>query len=163
MTRDEMIAAAERIRLDFSARDLLDLSQSPYYCDGVLDGEKRARDIQAIADHVAVPSVGSTERAAQDWADDHTHLQALCRAAGVPEDQVAGDEYGVPGIRDLADALAAAVKAAVEEMRERAAKVVETNVEQNCMVLPGREIKRMLAPLTPKAAAAAIRALPDVL
>ncbi|HEY5893078.1 MAG TPA: hypothetical protein VIT91_07595 [Chthoniobacterales bacterium] len=41
-----------------------------------------------------------------EWADDHTHLQALCLKAGCHEDQVSGDSHHVPGIQELADMLA---------------------------------------------------------
>jgi len=41
-----------------------------------------------------------------DWADDHTHLQKLCMAAGCSEQEVEGDKYlGIPSIRDLVDLL----------------------------------------------------------
>lgn len=40
-----------------------------------------------------------------DWAEDHTHLQNLCRKAGATEREVEGDSYGVPGIMELADLL----------------------------------------------------------
>ena len=43
--------------------------------------------------------------ACEDWAEDHTHLQKLCRAAGCAEHEVEGDRYGVPGIMQLADLL----------------------------------------------------------
>lgn len=70
-------------------------------------GKNFAAIVAALDAHAAAAVAAERERAAKDWADDHTHLQNLCRAAGVPEDQVAGDEYGVPGISDLADMLAA--------------------------------------------------------
>lgn len=41
----------------------------------------------------------------QEWAEDHTYLQNLCRKAGFSEEEVEGDTYGVPGIMDLADML----------------------------------------------------------
>lgn len=43
--------------------------------------------------------------ACEEWAEDHTHLQNLCRAAGCTEHEVEGDRYGVPGIMELADLL----------------------------------------------------------
>lgn len=43
--------------------------------------------------------------ACEEWAEDHTHLQKLCREAGCTDDEVEGDSYGVPGISDLADLL----------------------------------------------------------
>ena len=44
-------------------------------------------------------------RACLDWAEDHSHLQRLCREVGCTEKEVEGDSYGVPGIRELADLL----------------------------------------------------------
>lgn len=41
----------------------------------------------------------------RDWAYDHTHLQKLCREAGVSEQEVEGNSYGIPDISDLADKL----------------------------------------------------------
>lgn len=41
----------------------------------------------------------------RDWAEDHTHLQKLCREVGCTEFEVEGDSYGVPGVMDLADQL----------------------------------------------------------
>jgi hypothetical protein len=46
---------------------------------------------------------------AEDWADDHTHLQDLCIKAGIPADEVHGDSYGVPGIQELSNLLAAKI------------------------------------------------------
>ncbi len=43
--------------------------------------------------------------ACEDWAEDHTHLQNLCRAAGCTEHEVEGDRHGVPSIIDLANLL----------------------------------------------------------
>jgi len=40
-----------------------------------------------------------------DWAEDHTHLQQLCLAAGVSQPVVDGDSHAVPGIMELADLL----------------------------------------------------------
>jgi hypothetical protein len=40
-----------------------------------------------------------------EWADDHSHLQQLCRDVGCTEHEVEGDSYGVPGISELADTL----------------------------------------------------------
>ena len=45
--------------------------------------------------------------ACDEWAEDHTHLQNLCRAAGCTEHEVEGDRYYVPGIMQLADLLRA--------------------------------------------------------
>lgn len=43
--------------------------------------------------------------ACSDWAEDHTHLQDLCRAAGCTELEIEGDRWGVSGVMDLADSL----------------------------------------------------------
>ena len=40
-----------------------------------------------------------------EWAEDHTHLQNLCREAGCSDLEIEGDNYGVPGIIDLANSL----------------------------------------------------------
>ena len=45
----------------------------------------------------------------QDWADDHTHLQKLCREVGYSDDEVDGNSYGVPDIIELADMLRAKI------------------------------------------------------
>lgn len=47
------------------------------------------------------------ETTARDWSDDHTHLQTLCLAAGVPKERVEGNEDHFVGIEELADLLAA--------------------------------------------------------
>lgn len=41
----------------------------------------------------------------EQWADDHTRLQDLCREAGCTDLEIEGDNYGVPGVVDLAIAL----------------------------------------------------------
>lgn len=41
----------------------------------------------------------------QEWADDHTHLQNLCRAVGYDEHAVEGDSCGIRSISELADML----------------------------------------------------------
>lgn len=42
-----------------------------------------------------------------DWAEAHTHAQTVAKRVGVPESEVEGDSYGVPGIEDLVDMIAA--------------------------------------------------------
>lgn len=44
------------------------------------------------------------------WAEDHTHLQTLCREAGVPEQAIPGSPDHVPGIQELADMLVARLR-----------------------------------------------------
>jgi hypothetical protein len=44
-------------------------------------------------------------RSCHGWAEDHTHLQNLCREVGCTEYEIEGDSYGVPGIMELADQL----------------------------------------------------------
>lgn len=46
-----------------------------------------------------------------EWAEDHTHAQTVARRLGVPQAQVEGDNFGVPGIQDLIDLIAAKVEA----------------------------------------------------
>jgi hypothetical protein len=56
--------------------------------------------------HREIEQLGKIHRmACVEWAEDHTHLQTLCRAAGCTEDEVEGSKYGVPGIMELADLL----------------------------------------------------------
>lgn len=38
---------------------------------------------------------------AQDWSEDHTHVQEVAKRLGVPANKVEGDSYGVPSIIDL--------------------------------------------------------------
>jgi len=45
------------------------------------------------------------KRCCDEWAEDHTHLQDLCRAAGCNDLEIDGDNYGVPGIIDLSNSL----------------------------------------------------------
>jgi hypothetical protein len=40
-----------------------------------------------------------------EWAEDHTRLQDLCREAGCTDLEIEGDNYGVPGVVDLAISL----------------------------------------------------------
>ena len=64
----------------------------------------------------------------EEWADDHTHLQKLCREAGCTEYEVEGDSYGVPCISDLADFLAgklASERAHADRLAEAFSKYVE--------------------------------------
>ena len=44
-----------------------------------------------------------------DWAEDHTHAQTVAKHLGIPDAQVEGDSYGVPGIQELVDMIAAKV------------------------------------------------------
>jgi len=61
-----------------------------------------------------------------DWAHDHTHLQKLCRELEFSEFEVEGDRFGVPGITDLADLLAAKARTAGRE----AASAIEAVCKQ---------------------------------
>ena len=45
-----------------------------------------------------------------DWADDHTYAQTVAKRVGVPEAQVEGDSYGVPGIQALIDMIVEALQ-----------------------------------------------------
>ncbi|MEM6884061.1 MAG: hypothetical protein AAF571_03455 [Verrucomicrobiota bacterium] len=45
-----------------------------------------------------------------EWAEDHTHLEELCKKAGCTDYEVYGDSYGVPTIQDLADLLYSKIK-----------------------------------------------------
>lgn len=42
-------------------------------------------------------------RLSENWAEDHTHLQNICRKHGATEQEAEGDEYGIPDIQSLAD------------------------------------------------------------
>lgn len=53
--------------------------------------------IESLADRVRI--------CCEEWADDHTRLQDLCREAGCTDFEIEGDSYGVPGVVDLAIAL----------------------------------------------------------
>ena len=59
--------------------------------------------------------------ACEEWAEDHTHLQNLCRAAGCTEHEVEGDSYGVPGIIQLADLLRDKLSSPNTEVTQRGA------------------------------------------
>jgi len=48
-----------------------------------------------------------------DWANDHTHLQNLCRQVGYDEHAVEGDEWGIRSITKLGDMLRAKCSPAV--------------------------------------------------
>ena len=50
-----------------------------------------------------------------DWAEDHTYAQTVAKRVGVPEEQVEGDSYGVPGIQALVDMIAARIPPQSEE------------------------------------------------
>lgn len=41
----------------------------------------------------------------EEWAEDHSFLQELCKKAGYGDHAIYGDSYGVPGIQDLAQLL----------------------------------------------------------
>ncbi len=85
------------------------------------------------------------------WAEDHTHLQELCRRAGCTEMQVSGDSYGVPDITELADLLNAALTAArtelegkrkinqrlTEELKDMAQEVSDIGTTAHCISLSG--------------------------
>lgn len=57
---------------------------------------------------------GQVKHLCEDWAHDHTELQNRCRAAGCPEIDVTGDQYGTPGILALVDALVRQRRAPLE-------------------------------------------------
>lgn len=46
---------------------------------------------------------GLVRQSAADWVDDREALRELCRQCGVPEDEIQGDSYYVPGLVDLAE------------------------------------------------------------
>jgi hypothetical protein len=52
-----------------------------------------------------------------EWADDHSHLQKLCRDVGYSEDEIQGDSIGgIPTIMTLADMLYAKIPDAERSM-----------------------------------------------
>jgi hypothetical protein len=53
--------------------------------------------IESLADRVRI--------CCEEWADDHTRLQDLCREAGCTDFEIEGDNYGAPGVVDLAISL----------------------------------------------------------
>lgn len=48
-------------------------------------------------------------RECADWAEDYTYAQTVAKRVGVPAEKVEGDSYGVPGIQDLIDMIAARI------------------------------------------------------
>ena len=60
-----------------------------------------------------------------DWASDHARLQQLAREAGCTELQVEGNSDGVPGILDLHESIAAALRAERDALR-KALEVIDT-------------------------------------
>ena len=62
------------------------------------------------------------KRHCDEWADDHTHLQNLCRKHGFSEARVEGDERGIPTISDLADLL----DKKIDELKKRDDAMHET-------------------------------------
>lgn len=51
------------------------------------------------------------KRGCDEWADDHTYLQALCRKAGASIDEVEGGDDGMLTLQDLADMLESKLRA----------------------------------------------------
>jgi hypothetical protein len=51
-----------------------------------------------------------------DWADDHTHLQQLCRSAGYDKHAVEGDSCGIRSIKELADMLHAKIPSNTQDL-----------------------------------------------
>lgn len=71
-----------------------------------------AAEVRRLTAHVAT--------AARDWADDHTHLQTLCLAVGVPKERVEGDKDHFVGIEEIANLLADRCESADHTLRELA-------------------------------------------
>lgn len=42
-----------------------------------------------------------------EWAETDTYIEQLCEKHGVPEFEIYGDSYGVPGIQEKVDSLVA--------------------------------------------------------
>ena len=56
----------------------------------------------------------------RDWAESHTHAQNVAKDLGVPSEMVDGDSYGVPGIEELVDMIAARVNPPNDKVRDAA-------------------------------------------
>ena len=59
----------------------------------------------------------TVRRDCMDWAEDHSHLQKLCREVGCSEHEVEGDSYDAPGIIELANALRKRIPPNVKDER----------------------------------------------
>jgi len=101
--------AAKTARIAELEKQLDDRTLRTAY-DATLKLEKAERELADLRSKLTqLEHINKTS--CDDWAEDHTHLQKLCRAAGCTEYEVEGDSYGVPGIIDLADLLAAKLTA----------------------------------------------------
>lgn len=72
-----------------------------------------------------------------DWAENHTHLQDLCREVGYGDFDVEGDGHGIRGIMELSDMLR--VKAIPDEAifaKELANALWEKSILRHGMFTP---------------------------
>ena len=99
----EKEAATARIECDALFGDSVSAVQRRYRLDWA-NAKKLLDDLSPVA--IAKESF---TMACNDWAEDHTHLQNLCRDVGYSKDEVEGNSYHVPGIAELADMLRAKI------------------------------------------------------
>lgn len=92
-----------RIECDVLFGDSVSAVQRRYRLDWA-NAKKLMDDLKPLA-----TTKKSLQVACNEWAEDHTHLQNLCREVGYSEDEVEGNSYGVPGIKELADMLRAKI------------------------------------------------------
>lgn len=92
----------------------------------------------------------------EDSAADHTHLVGVCLAAGIDRAKVEGDQYGVPGVMELAGMLAdelAACRAERGRAYAWAAQLVRGYADNNLTALEMRVLANLIAAGPPVAAA----------
>ncbi len=74
------------------------------------------------------------EMSCREWAGDHTYLQELCRKAGLTEQEVEGDSYGVPCVSALAGMLSEALARCMgerDQLRAELAEVIHDETGEN--------------------------------
>lgn len=99
----EKEAATARIECDVLFGDSVSAVQRRYRLDWA-NAKKLIDDLKPVA-----TVKEGLKMACNEWAEDHTHLQNLCREVGYSEDDVEGNSYYVPGIIDLANLLRAKI------------------------------------------------------
>jgi hypothetical protein len=104
----EIVMAAWPLNYAIQLAWMLNLAWQRYrhresWIDRMIASEARLKIIQLERERDEKQEI--IRRSCVDWAEDHTHLQNLCREVGATEHEVEGDSYGVPSISDLADCL----------------------------------------------------------
>lgn len=81
-----------------------------FACESEFVGEIQTNEgVQCLNNQLA-SAEARNKSLCEEWAEDHTHAQQVAMSLGYTKEQVEGDSFYVPGIKDLINMIAEKVK-----------------------------------------------------